>query len=447
MQQLRRTTRLASTISTRTISARQARHIADARPFRETDIVLLRPTNSRSAPPLLTKPLRPSGRLDTHKGTIHHADILGKRPRDVIRTPPTKAGKPGAHFRLHTVRLDEYVRLTRRLVTPLYPQDAQLIVSLMDLHPEPPVWGQAKSTDPKLEILEAGTGHGALTLYLSRAIHAANPPFPRPVNPSDSGICAEHDDEEDAMIALTAWKATRRAVLHTVDVSSTYTAHAQSIVRGFRHALYAPNIDFHTANVTTWCQHAFESRGHTSFLSHAFLDLPGAEDHLEAVNKALRTDAMLMVFNPSLTQIMAAMTRARELGLPLELERVVELGVNGGTGGREWDVRAVKPRARQKAALAAVEDVSGDGERASDDFIAGNSENELPTPSDADSMSSFEPSAELADATELSKAKPTYPSSTSADDDWKMVCRPKVGDLVVGGGFLGIFRKLKITAS
>ena len=37
------------------------------------------------------------------------------------------------------------------------------------------------------------------------------------------------------------------------------------------------------------------------------------------------------------------------------------------------------------------------------------------------------------------------PAAEPAEDkeDWKWVCRPKVGDLIVGGGFLAVFRKMK----
>ena len=296
----------------------QVRHIADHRPFQPGDHVILRPKNDRSAAPLLSKPLQHGRIIDTHKGRIRHEDITGKRVRDLIRTAQSKAGRPGTEYRLHEVKLEEYVRLTKRLVTPLYPQDAQLIVGLLDLHPEPPVWGQSKD-EPKLEILEAGTGHGALTLYFSRAIHAANTPLLQAV--------PDIDDEEDH-VALRNWKATRRAILHTIEISPKYSAHAQDIVRGFRHGMYHHNVDFHVGNVSEWVRLELDAHDGEAFLSHAFLDLPGAETHVRSVAEALRTDGTLIVFNPSITQIMAALAKVKEDGLPLELERVIELGLS-----------------------------------------------------------------------------------------------------------------------
>ncbi|KAK4547026.1 hypothetical protein LTR36_001247 [Oleoguttula mirabilis] len=395
-----------------TRSIQQERRIADVRPFFAGDHVILRPTNDRSATPVLSRSLRPGRRIDTHKGVIPHEDIIGKRVRDVIRTATTKAGKQGVEYRLHEVKLEEYVRLTKRLVTPLYPQDARLIVGLLDLHPDPPAWGQSPD-EPKLEILEAGTGHGALTLFLSRAIHAANPLFPRETT--------QLDDEGEA--AVQQWKATRRALIHTIEISPKYSAHAQKVVQGFRHGTYHHNVDFHVGNVSDWTRAALKARHDQPFLSHAFLDLPGAETHLGTVASALRTDGTLIAFNPSITQIMAALEKVKDDKVPLELERVIELGVNGGSGGREWDVRAVRPRASLKAASMPVpaciegESVVGAAVAAEDSGV------------------------ELSRDEEPQVAGPS--TETEGKNEWKMVCRPKVGDAIVGGGFLGVFRKLR----
>ncbi|KAI7264495.1 adenine-N(1)--methyltransferase-like protein [Hortaea werneckii] len=387
----------------------QVRRIADARPFRENDLAVLRPKNDRYASPVLTRPLQAGKRIDTHRGTLHHNDILFKHVRDVVRTAPTKSGKQaGTEYRLHEVKLEEYVRLTKRLVTPLYPQDARLIVDLLDLHPEPPTWAEEDGNKPKLEILEAGTGHGALTVYLSRAIHAANTPFPQRTMT---------DEDEVDHVALEQWKASRRAVLHTIEISAKYSAHARTVVEGFRHGQYAHNVDFHVGNVSEWASAALVARNEQPFLSHAFLDLPGAEEHLSSVAQALRTDGTLIIFNPSITQIMASFSKVKEDGLPLVLDRVIELGVNGGTGGREWDIRAVKPRAQhKKSSIGAGEDDSG----AEDGGVDGTSD-DVQEPRMSDGREGADEGAK--------------------DEGWKMVCRPKVGDSIVGGGFLGIFEK------
>jgi tRNA (adenine57-N1/adenine58-N1)-methyltransferase len=63
------------------------------------------------------------------------------------------------------------------------------------------------------------------------------------------------------------------------------------------------NIDFHTGSVSGWVASALAARNDEPFLSHAFLDLPNADTHLENVAKAAEVDGILIVFNASITQI------------------------------------------------------------------------------------------------------------------------------------------------
>ena len=96
-----------------------------------------------------------------------------------------------------------------------------MIVSLLDIHVDTFSPGPVK--EAPLEILEAGTGHGGLTLHLSRAIHAANPPLP---SVSSSVVSEVQEEEDDVNLGesmsdlqdsnVESWKATRRAVLHTL---------------------------------------------------------------------------------------------------------------------------------------------------------------------------------------------------------------------------------------
>lgn len=385
------------------------RTYAEGRPFAVGDHVVLRPTQDRSASPYLRGPLKHGKRIETHKGIVHQDDIIGKHVRELVRTAPTKAGKPGSDYRLHEVTLDEYVRFSRRLVTPIYPADANLIVSLLDLHPE--VYDAERAGEDKLEILEAGTGHGGLTLHLSRAIHAGNPTRPKPV---------PEEDAETAKTRITEWKERRQAILHTIDIASQYSAHAEQTIAAYRQGQYLHNIDFHTGSVSDWVASALPTRNNEPFLSHAFLDLPNADMHIANVAEAVKVDGILIVFNPSITQINECALKIKQEGIPLELDKVIELGVNGGSGGREWDVRPVRPRAQKPQ--AEPEPVVSEVEDAETSVDEGNQ--------DAESAQ-----AGIA-ATQEAKT-----SQTTNDGKWAMVCRPKVGERVVGGGFLGVFRK------
>lgn len=361
----------------------------DSRAYAAGDLVLLRQTKDRSAPPILSRPLKPGRRIESHKGVIQHDDLIGKRVRDIVQAKKTRSERAAVDFRIHDVTLEEYVRLSRRLVTPIYPADASLIVQLLDLHPDIRSTEESGEDVEPLEILEAGTGHGSLTLYLSRAIHAANVDRSQP-----SGRV-----EDDA----------RRAIIHTIDVSGKFSAHAKEVVEGFKHGLYASNVDFHVGDVSDWLKEKQSTRGPDPFLSHAFLDLPSADTHLQTVARALKTDGTLIVFNPSITQINECAIKIKNEDIQLDLERIVELGVNGGSGGREWDVRFVRPRAVLKAEAEALATESTGEEITGEDEEVGDSTTPIPVAVD--------------------------------DKPWSMVCRPKVGEKITGGGFLGVFKR------
>lgn len=363
--------------------------------YREGDIVILRPKRGPSATHdgLLVK-LNPTKTVSTHQGVLEHTDILGKEPRQTVYT------SRGAAYRVHEPTLAEYVRLSRRIVTPIYAFDANLIVSLLDIHVDT---YDGPTTEPPLEILEAGTGHGSLTLHLSRAIHAANPPLSSvPSQPSaqEEGLDdREHEGESPGCARERAWKATRRAIVHTLDIEPKNSKHARDIVHGFKQGMYSRNIDFYAGDIHCWCENQMEIRkSDKPFLSHAILDLPNADSHFEKLAPAIRSNGILAVFAPSITQIVDSVKVVRDFRLPFLFEQVLELG----TGMiREWDVRAVRPRS-----------TLGMGETRD---------------------------ASLAEEHEMRDLGP-------GEGKWVTICRPKVGERVVGGGFLILWRKMEPAA-
>jgi len=78
----------------------------------EGDVVLLRDKKNTHHEGTLLK-LAPSKKIVTHRGFIPHADIIGKEPRQIVRS------SKGSSYRIHEPTLAEYVRLTPRLVTPV----------------------------------------------------------------------------------------------------------------------------------------------------------------------------------------------------------------------------------------------------------------------------------------------------------------------------------------
>ncbi|MCJ1380382.1 hypothetical protein MMC17_003485 [Xylographa soralifera] len=389
---------------------------------------------------LFTKPLRHGKTVQSQWGSIPHDSLIGKFARDTV------ASSTGRKFQVHVPTLEEYVTLTPRIVTPVYPTDASLIVSLLDIHVVP---YQSASNERPLEILEAGTGHGSLTLHLARAVSGANPaPLAESLEDSEmpregvfddgspSGVVSKtnkpapevlvaSETEGSTALAKQEWRASRRCVIHTVDISATYSQHAEGVVRGFRQGMYAANVDFHVANVSEWVDEQFKIRNvdnlevlRNPFLSHAILDLPRSHDHIAQVAAALHTDGILIAFNPSLTQIIDCIKSIIAEEVPLWLDKVVELGA-GMTGGREWDVRTVKPRALLKA------------ERR-------HKEAELASGSVTDSLEARSKNVEKSRTLDEEQSQAISRSGTG----WEMICRPKVGERVVGGGFLGVWRKM-----
>ena len=209
-------------------------------------------------------------------------------------------------------------------------------------------------------MLEAGTGHGSLTLHLARAVHGAN--GAPPSSPSTGAEAKSGTEGEDP--ELEAWRSRRRAVVHTVDASARHSAHAEAVVGGFRRGAYAAHVDFHGGVDLSRFLAARSSSAPSSppppRFSHAILDLLAPHAHLAAVARAMRPDGTVLVFNPSVTQIAECVRAAGEERLPLRLERVVELA-GGWVGGREWDVRVARLKRPELQPGAAGKEVGGAG--------------------------------------------------------------------------------------
>ncbi|KAI9668689.1 MAG: hypothetical protein M1829_005302 [Trizodia sp. TS-e1964] len=414
----------------------------------ENDNIILIPKayegTNRSAPSKKLFKLLPGRTFSSHRGNIDHNSIIGKRFRDLVKS------HKGFEFRIHQPTLAEYITLSRRIVTPIYPTDANLLVSALDIHVTPPT--SENNNNPPLEILEAGTGHGGLTLHLARAIHAANTSAPivapmldttgpntTSVNLTHSGSKYKqdnsyHDSPEVRSYenAFNLWKSSRGAIVHTVDLSVLHTERAKSIVRGFRNGIYANNVEFYTDEVSSWIKNQFNQRQNASgshpvdtflnpFLTHVILDLPNPEQQLLTIAPAILTNGTLSIFNPQISQIWACVEVIKKLRLPFVLEKVVELG----NGDREWDIRAVRPRSH-----LGLETNTGLTPQPVNDNLGADDDNEAR--GGLFSACSKVPQPHL----ELTQHHPD-------EAGWEIVCRPKVGVRVVGGGFLGRWRKMR----
>lgn len=248
-------------------------------------------------------------------------------------------------------------------------------------------------------------------MHLSRAIHGANPTAPRiPILKEKYDTVEEELKAEETQEAYEKWRGTRRAVVHTLDQSAAYSKHAQMTVKRFRQGMYWGNVDFHVGSIQDFISQRMSPEESKPFLDHAILDLPNTHQYLDIVAQALKTNGLLVTWCPSITQLNKCVLLIKESKLPYWLEKVIEVGPSMN-GGKEWDVRFVKPRAWSKDKAKAPE---------SDEDVVPSSlgrEEEIMLPeSDAEAMQSS------------TKSKVSDLENAAAQNDgWEMVCRPKVG--------------------
>ncbi|KAL7804839.1 adenine-N(1)--methyltransferase [Trichoderma aethiopicum] len=331
------------------------------RTIKEHDVLFLRQHGAKHAKWHLSAPLKPDARVKLSYGaSLYGRDLIGRRVLDIVRD------SAGNSVVLHEPSLASYIINSERLATPIYPNDATTIVSLLDLNPSRPGEDDEDDQAPPFEIFEAGTGMGSLTLHIARALHAANPPLPAPLRQTlisspfkphydfaTSRGCLDVSPEEQA--SLDEYASSRRAILHTLDRNSKHARAAYKLVRNFRRAQYLPSVDFHVGSVDEYLSQRLEQNGGRPFLSRAILDLPSAHENAERVIEALHPNGLLILFKPSISQIADFQAWSTETKQPVRMEKVIELystttsegGVHDSSGGRNWDVKTVVPRAEQ----------------------------------------------------------------------------------------------------
>eukprot|EP01138_Halocafeteria_seosinensis_P009264 gb/GECG01009467.1/.p1 GENE.gb/GECG01009467.1/~~gb/GECG01009467.1/.p1 ORF type:complete len:366 (+),score=19.55 gb/GECG01009467.1/:1-1098(+) len=267
--------------------------------------------------------LKEDGVFSTHRGSIKHRDIVEQGMTYGTIVNKIKGGRKPSIFRLLRPSFED-IPYFPRSTTPSYPKDCATIGLLLDIR-------------PGHQILEAGTGHGALTTYLSRT-----------VGPTGSVFTLEN--------RLKAWRTLQhtlpayylRYVLSPEAARSTSpepVSQFPSFTVG-NISCYYGSIDDRDAgscredqsigdNVSeaTQLRHATELLPVDSTFDGIAIDVMEPWTCLQTVTDLLVNDGAIVCFCPNVTQVSEIVNTIQERQLPLWVEKTVE------TSQRTWDIR------------------------------------------------------------------------------------------------------------
>ncbi|XP_032355783.1 tRNA (adenine(58)-N(1))-methyltransferase, mitochondrial isoform X2 [Etheostoma spectabile] len=222
--------------------------------------------------------LQTGTRLQSSWGTIQHDDIVGQPAGCFLKT------SRGVLILVRRASLEDYVLYMKRGPAIAYPKDAGAMLMMMDV------------TEGDC-VLESGSGSGAMSLFLSRAVGCRG---------SVLSVEVREDHHRRAVLNYKRWRTS------------------WSLRRGEE---WPDNVQFHNSDLCT----ASLLLGAQGFHAVA-LDLINPHLVLPTVIPRLHPGAVCAVYLANITQVIDLLEGLRCLALPLLCERIIEVPM------RDWVV-------------------------------------------------------------------------------------------------------------
>ncbi|CDF88391.1 BN860_09120g1_1 [Zygosaccharomyces bailii CLIB 213] len=364
--------------------------------FQPFDIVLARSLAKPNEKFHLSQPLQAGKTINTGNGPLKHEDIIGKPYRSLLTTAQTSSHK----YMLCKPTMEDYIVNRRREAQPIYSLDAGLIVQLSDIHVDFPEMeiGDALTIEPphsfqRLHIDDPFDERLLRNLTeryesLRQDLRTRQPPKQYMECGTGHGsltlnICrAIHSGNA----FYNGNNSTRGAILHSLDRNEKHLSVGIRNLKHYEKGMYWPDVEFHLLNnmdgPTLWL------KGEVGSYYRDVVGCQNAEGFLSG--------AFLDMPSPELHLSAIASNLLTECPLVVFVPSVMQL----------WDCLSLIKRQGIPLSLTRV--------------------CELMAGSGGGGMREWD-------------LRRTFVRETGQES---MVVRPKVGIRVVGGGFIGLFKKL-----